>query len=184
MKDKQGQKANKNGKDLENKVQKLFESKGFTTLSYIEWEKSQDEYSEVLIKGFPYQTIYYPFRDKKKAKTTPFLERTNSNGSMEFLLISKALGFRVRIECRSQINEGSVIEKFSYLLANAFSPKHEKNTIIVYDGTIFDDKGAIGYIKNEIEKYKRGGGSNNVLIYDLEDFEAWTDQVFIKVSSV
>ena len=102
---------NATGRSLENQVELLLNNQSYETIEYKEWVKNKETDGKLLVKQFPYISIY-----ESKCRT-------------EFVLIDN--GRRIRIECKWQQVSGSVDEKFPYLYLNAVERWEEKESILV-----------------------------------------------------
>lgn len=155
------------GKILEGVVISTLEKRGFVFVPYADWKnpkrKSQLEGKDVVIRNYPYRTIY------------------NRPGRTEFLLLSPSRGLEIRIECKWQQSEGSVDEKFPYLYLNAIETMEEEMIIVLYGGEGFKE-GSVEWLKNAVseKKYQSPSNSKNILVMKTEEFMAWANKTFRK----
>jgi hypothetical protein len=148
----QGAKANVDGKELENEVEKFLNDRGISSVYYRDWEN--DNYtislntSGILLKNVPYPNVY------------------GGNGRGEFVLSVDGRS-DVRIECRLQNVSGSVDEKFPYLFETACAFE-ERVVILVVEGNGFK-KGAVAWLKNKCASimYKK------IYVLNFEEFKDW-----------
>ena len=153
--------ATKTGSILEESVQKVFESYGFTIIKYREWEKAPLLHGEELVLlNAPYETIY------------------GHNGNMEFLVRSKKFNLNLRIECKWQQSSGSVDEKFPYLYLNCIETIKENDIFIILGGK-GQKQGAINWLKHAKENSLYTTEKNrdkSIKVLDLEDFIVWANK--------
>lgn len=116
MSDPQGNKANRNGHILEEQLEPLFRRNGYEILPYREYLKRSSYPDKMVIKNFPFQSIY------------------QHTGKTEFLLVNDQLGKKIRIECKWQQSQGSVDEKFPYMYLNCIYGYEETEIILIVDG--------------------------------------------------
>jgi hypothetical protein len=152
----QGALANKNGKKLEDAIEGLALQMGCVVIDYRDWINNhilfaRQDHSEVLVRNFPYKTIY------------------GNDGRMEFYLSSERLQFKGRIECRYQTVSGSVDEKFPYLYMNCISEDHPLDTIVIAEGK-GAKKGAVQWFKQQAAQAPK---DRSILILTLEEFVKW-----------
>lgn len=110
-------KAVMTGQAFEEKIERLFTEKGFTSVLYSQWQKSLDAYGEeLLLRHVPYTTLY------------------GTKGYTEFVLHSKRHNLNTRIEAKWQQSSGSTDEKLPYLYLNSVYSMPENDVILVVDG--------------------------------------------------
>ncbi len=162
MSPEQGNLANSSGNTLEQAVKSVFQSKGFTIISYSEWAKSPDGYGEeVLLRNAPYTSIY------------------GHRGRTEFLAISARYNFKIRIECKWQQSSGSVDEKLPYLYLNSIEAMPENHIVIIIDGDGFKE-GAVSWLRRAVQEKFYGGGTNNnklIEVLNLREFITWANRI-------
>lgn len=158
-KDKQGTKANKSGKELENNVENyLCENHNFFPIQYSAWENDRTKIpnytKRLLLKNARYTNIY-----------------GSSNCRGEFLLTCDGRK-DIRIECRAQYVSGSVDEKLPYFIANA-AAFEERHVILVVEGDGYKF-GAKEWLKAQVDsiKYK------DIQMFSFEEFKNWADNEF------
>ena len=160
---KKGTKTNITGNQLEMTVKTVLASKGFEIVSYIDWNKKAENYTdELLLVNVPFVTIY------------------GHKGKTEFLLKSKKYNLELRIECKWQQVAGSVDEKLPYLYLNAIEAMPEKDIIILIDGEGWK-AGAIQWLKEAVEGNKYTTVFNhgkNIRIFTITEFFTWANNTF------
>lgn len=160
---KQGSKANKQGKILENAVESLFGKKGFEIVPYSRWIKKKEAFGkELLLTNVPFETIY------------------NQRGYTEFVIISEKYNCQIRIECKWQQSSGSVDEKFPYLYLNCLEKMDEDKIIIICDGG-GAKPGSIQWLKDTAISRKYAGEINEektIEVFSLTEFIVWANNSF------
>ena len=152
-KDKQGARANRSGKKLENEVENyLCDNFDIISKSYIQWVNSKNEECSkgTLLKNVPYTNIY------------------GSSCRGEFVLSCDGRK-DTRIECRAQYVSGSVDEKLPYFFANALAFE-ESNVVLVVEGDGYKF-GAKEWLRGKVNSIKH----KNILMFSLEEFREWSD---------
>ena len=154
-------KAKKDGIKLEKEFVKFCQTKGIGSITYTKWKKSGaeeagslDRQDNLLIKDFPYESIY--------------------DGSIcitEFVLI---LGKRrIRIEFKSQNIPGSKDECIPYIFENAETQFPENELIIFRPGTGWR-KGIKPYITRRIKKVKKENANIDIKVfYDYDELKEY-----------
>lgn len=141
MEEKQGAKANRTGKALEQKIVKLFRDKGFTVYKYLDFVKENiDTSCNYIVENVPYINAY------GQTSKTEFVMHYN--------------GKDTRIEAKWQEVAGSVDEKYIFMFYNAVFHYPEKDVIFVVDGNGYRP-GARKWIEDSIKEnrfnYKEKG---------------------------
>lgn len=158
--EKQGAKAARAGKRLENKVERHLNSLGVFSARYCDWSKNLVEVPEgvagILLKNAPY------------------IKFNGKNGKGEFILI-KYGKLNIRIECRYQGSKGSVDDKLLALHANA-AAFEERHVILVVEGEGFDEE-SVAWLKRNCAAimYKK------ILVVTFEEFKEWS-KIYFNVS--
>jgi len=148
---------NATGRSLENQIELLLNSQSFSTVDYKDWSKTKPTDGKLLVKHFPYISIY-----ETKCRT-------------EFVLIHD--GRRIRIECKWQQVSGSVDEKFPYLYLNAVQKWEEKESILVVDGGGYKPK-ALEWLKHSA-KNKIGFShkpDKAIAVFTFTEFMIWVNK--------
>lgn len=152
-KDKQGARANKSGKKLEDDVE-FYLCNNFDIVSkqYKNWLNSKEAGTAkgMLLKNVPYINIY------------------GSNCRGEFVLSCSGRK-DTRIECRKQTVSGSVDEKLPYFFANAVAFE-EQNVILIVEGDGYKF-GAKEWLRDSVNAIKH----KNILMFSFEEFKEWVD---------
>lgn len=150
---KQGARANRAGKGLEDAVEICVKQYGFEPIFYREWINSKVGTSErgVLLKNVPYTNVY------------------GGSSRGEFLLSGAGIK-DTRIECRLQNVSGSVDEKFPYLFENA-KAFEERDVILVVEGDGYK-RGAKSWLRSQAAsiKYK------DIKVLSLTEFTEWAEE--------
>jgi len=141
----QGQKANKSGLKLEDKVEKVLTDN--LPIIVRKYSKTKER-SDILLKNVPYTNIY-----------------GNKRCRSEFVLCYG--GREIRIECKSQHRAGSVDEKLPYLYLNFTQAIKETEGIIVIEGQGFK-KGAKKWLRNKCQGTK-------VQVFSFEEFVSYVE---------
>jgi hypothetical protein len=158
-------KAKKDGIKLEKEFVKFCQTIGIGSITYNKWQKSGaeeagslDHQDNLLIKNFPYESIY----DGSKCKT-------------EFVLI---LGKRrIRIEFKSQNKKGSKDECLPYIFENAETQFPENELILFRPGKGWRE-GTKNYITRRIEKVKKVNPNIDIKVfYDYDELKEYTNHV-------
>ena len=145
MEEKQGAKANRTGKALEQKIKDLFIEKGLKVYKYSEFIKKTtecdiDNTANYAIENVPYENAY------GQISRTEFVLHYN--------------GKSIRIEAKWQEAPGSVDEKYIFMFYNAVFHYPEKDVIFVVDGGGYRP-GARKWLEESIEndrfEYKEKG---------------------------
>lgn len=148
---------NATGKSLENQVESILNTQSYTSVDYKNWVKNKSEQGKLLVKQFPYISIY-----DTKCRT-------------EFVLIDN--GRKIRIECKWQQVSGSVDEKFPYLYWNAVEKWDENEIILVVDGGGYKLK-ALEWLKKSA-KNKVGFAhkpDKAIAVYTFTEFMIWVNK--------
>lgn len=111
-----GKKANRHGHILKNKLEALFRENGYMVVPHGVYKKSGNLPDKVVVKNFPFQSIY------------------EHRGKTDFLLMNETLWRRIRIDCRWQQSSGSADAKFPYMYLNAILGYKESEVIFIVDG--------------------------------------------------
>jgi len=152
-KDKQGTRANKSGKNLEDNVEfYLCDNFDIVSKQYRNWFNSKETETSkgTLLKNVPYINIY------------------GGNCRGEFVLSCNGRK-DIRIECRKQTVSGSVDEKFPYFFANAVTFE-EQNVLLVVEGDGYKF-GAKEWLRDSVNAVKH----KNILMLSFEEFKEWAN---------
>lgn len=156
----QGAQANLNGKVFENMMLPLFQANGFKVFRQAELKKVKTpNISRYVIRNAPYTTIY------------------GEVGRTEFLIVDK--NRHVRVEAKYQASQGSVDEKYPYMLLNGIYAYPEKEIIFVIDGGGYKP-GALKWLKKSIENnwldFK--GNDKDIKLMNIAEFLNWFNHEF------
>ena len=156
----QGAQANLNGKVFENMMIPLFQANGFKVFSQTELKKIKtSNISRYVIRNAPYTTIY------------------EEVGRTEFLIVDEDR--RIRVEAKYQASQGSVDEKYPYMLLNGIYAYPEKEIIFVIDGGGYKP-GALKWLKKSIEgnwlDFKQNG--KDIKLMNIAEFINWFNHEF------
>jgi len=142
------------GKALENTIEGILRSKGFTIIPSSQWNEARlhrTTHPKFLIKNVPYKSIF------------------GHRARMEFLLI---FGDRqILIESKRQKWSGSTDEKLPYIYQNALLNLPDQEMILVMGGHGWK-KGAVKWIR------KKADETNGFQVMTLDEFISWTVKTF------
>ncbi len=157
--DEQGRSANRNGKWLEDEVEKTLGKYGIPSIKF---RQVGTRFGQKIMKqnvpGF-------------LLKNVPYTNMFGSKSTGEFVLQVTDKG-PIRIECRSQAVAGSVDEKMPYLIGNCFSFE-EKDVILILEGDGMRDA-ARTFATNAA----RAIAYKNVRVMTLNQFKSWAKKTF------
>ena len=152
-------KAKVDGMSYEKKFELFCNSKDVGSIYHSRWSKSGtgsfDDNNKILVKEFPYESIY-----------------RGSICKTEFVLILNDR--RIRIEFKSQENAGSTDEKIPYLLENVRHSFPEYEIIIAILG-----EGWRSGIKEYIDKQKFRHKKVSIF-YDYNELEGYVNDIIQK----
>lgn len=160
----QGAQANKNGRVFEKMMIPIFKDAGFLVFTESEMKKPRCiieafRSKKYVIKNASYKTIY------------------EECGRTEFVIVCKDR--RIRVEAKYQSAQGSVDEKYPYMLLNGIYQYPEKEIIFVVDGGGYK-AGAREWLKKHIEDnwldYKSKG--KNIKLMTIVEFANWFNHEF------
>lgn len=160
MADNQGQRANKEGRKLENKVEDLLIDKGVVSLKYTQVGAKTGKLISSNTPGF-------------LLKNVPYTNMYGGKSRGEFVLQINNRG-PIRIECRSQHVGGSVDEKIPYLIGNCLS-FDEKEVILVIDGD-----GIRSVARMFLKNATKAIAHKHISVMTLPQFSNWVDRVLPK----
>lgn len=160
--DLQGQKANSNGKWLENEIENTLSNYGILSV-----------YHKQIGKRFGNNVVKDTKAPAFLIKNVPYTNMFGGQSRGEFVLQIKNYG-PIRIECRFQKVSGSVDEKIPYLIGNCYSFP-EKDVILVLEGT-----GMREAARNFAKNAARAIAHKNIRIFTLNQFKAWARRKFEK----
>lgn len=129
----QGAQANLNGRVFEKMLILIFEANKFKIFPESEVNKKPNllkGLTRCVLKNVSYITIY------------------GERGKTEFVIIDNSL--KVRVEAKYQVSQGSVDEKYPYMLLNGIYQYPEKEIIFIVDGGGYKH-GARKWLKKYIE---------------------------------
>lgn len=122
--EKQGAKAVKNGKFLENQVENWLCMQGYQVIKFKDFKRNPKKYIK---------------QDKILLKQVPFDNGIGYSGITEFCIINRTLDKKIRVECKWQSSKGSVDGKLYEAYYNAFACE-ENHVIIIVDGGGFKEQ--------------------------------------------
>lgn len=146
--------AGGNGRTLEQQVQSLFMSRGFTLLSYKEFSKGHVT-GKYIVTHVPYRTIY------------------GTQGKTEFLVVDGDR--KIRVECKWQQCSGSVDEKYPYLILNCMDMP-ESEIIILLDGGGYKQMAKDWLVAAARDGVGGKGMLKNVRVLALSEFISWVNK--------
>lgn len=156
----QGARANQNGKVFEDMMIPLFKANGFEIFTESELKKIDvTNIKRYVVKNAHYITIY------------------NEKGRTEFVIVDDLR--RIRVEAKYQASQGSVDEKFPYMLLNGIEQYPESEVIFVVDGGGYK-KGARKWLEEHIKEnwldYKSKG--KDIKLMSITEFVNWFNHEF------
>lgn len=164
MPQEQGQKANQNGKWLEDQVESILSQYDVESVRYS--ELARPDFLSLLIKS---SSAASP---SLLVKNVPYTNMFGKNARGEFLILSDKLSGPTRIECRYQAVRGSVEDKLPKLLGDCLGME-AKNVIIVLEGVGVSPE-AKQWLKSSVHAIKH----KNILVMTLGQFRNWVVKVF------
>jgi len=152
----QGYEANHSGKFLEDIVQREFSARGFLFRSHGDDAGNLDMFSRrIVLRNVPYRSLY------------------GCMSRSEFVVTDGSK--KVRIECRWQEVNGSVDEKYPYLLRNAIEMMPEPEILILLggDGARVE---AVKWLKVEASRVL----SKKIYVLNINEFPRWVRDQFVR----
>ena len=165
----QGAQANLNGKVFEDMMIPIFKNNGFEVFTEAELKKKNPTFLEnierYVVKNATYVTIY------------------KEGGRTEFVIVDGKR--RVRVEAKYQASQGSVDEKYPYMLLNGIYQYPENEIIFVVDGGGYKP-GAREWLKEHIDNnwldYKSRG--RDIKLMNIAEFVNWFNHEFARQKKV
>ena len=156
----QGAKANLNGKAFEDMMTTLFQTHRFEVTTEAEMNRRTEPLPDrYVIKNAKYKTIY------------------EEGGRTEFVIVDGER--RIRVEAKFQMSQGSVDEKFPYMLLNGIYAYPENEVIFVVDGDGYKP-GARVWLQRQIDndwlEYREHG--KDIKLMRLIEFVNWFNAEF------
>lgn len=156
----QGAQANKSGRVFENMMIPIFKDTGFEIFTETDLRTKKPEgLQRYIIKNASYTTIY------------------NEGGRTEFVIVDGDR--RIRVEAKYQSTQGSVDEKYPYMLLNGIYQYPESEIIFVVDGGGYKP-GARQWLEEHIRNnwldYKARG--KNIRLMTIVEFANWFNHEF------
>ena len=160
----QGAQANKNGKVFENMMIPIFADAGFEVFTQSDLKKKKVQkkiqtLKRYVVRNSSYITIY------------------GEGGKTEFVIIDDPR--RIRVEAKFQASNGSVDEKYPYMLLNGIFQYPESEIIFVVDGGGYKP-GARKWLENRIKEnwldYKERG--KDIKLMTITEFATWFNHEF------
>lgn len=155
----QGSEANRSGREIESLFQRLMTERGFHVVDGAADQSALGDFfsANLLIKNAPYTNIY------------------GSISRSEFVIDSRMVGRRIRVECRNQDVSGSVDEKLPYLFMNMRNnvPETEILFLLTGDGC---RNGAVEWLKGACTRQntlKNGITKNMAVLRGMEEARIW-----------
>ncbi len=160
----QGAQANKNGRVFENMMIPIFKDAGFEVFTESELSKPKIKehvanLKRYIIKNAEYITIY------------------GEGGRTEFVIVDATR--RIRVEAKYQSAQGSVDEKYPYMLLNGIYQYPESEIIFVVDGGGYKPgarKWLEDHIKDNWLDYKAKG--KDLKLMSIAEFANWFNHEF------
>ena len=158
----QGAQANLNGKVFESMMLSIFQENDFKVFQQSELKKvNTDDWSRYVIRNAQYTTIY------------------EEVGRTEFVIVEADR--RIRVEAKYQAAQGSVDEKYPYMLLNGIYAYPEKEIIFVVDGGGYKP-GARKWLEKNIKDnwldFKKTG--KDIKLMTIVEFINWFNHEFKK----
>jgi PD-(D/E)XK nuclease superfamily protein len=152
----QGYEANHSGKFLEDIVQREFSARGFLFRSHGDDAGNLDMFSRrIVLRNVPYRSLY------------------GCTSRSEFVVTDGSR--KVRVECRWQEVNGSVDEKYPYLLRNATERMPEQEVLILLGGDGARPE-AIDWLKLEASRVL----SKKIYVLNINEFPRWVRDQFLR----